>query len=273
MKRTYLIALMALLGGLAGCGGSDGPHGTDVFHAPLMYGQLTSFTVIGPNLDKGIALSAPGCATVVEVPTEGTQTRKVFTCTPSRVGPLVVTVVGGGMVLHTLNTFVPQPQMTLRTRLAGVLQPDIVMELYPNNAPLSVTNVLQYVASGFYTGKIFHRVIPGFVVQTGGYGADMVAASTRAPIKLESGNGLSNVRGTVAMARTNVLESATSQFFINTVDNVSLDTTGGGYAVFGKVIAGLDVVDTMSKVPTGTAGGLTDVPLVPIVIESAIQNQ
>ena len=149
-----------------------------------------------------------------------------------------------------------------------------VVELYPLNAPLSVANFLQYVTDGFYTNKIFHRVISNFVVQGGGYNASLVEAPTRAPIKLEVCNGLSNTRGTIAMARTSVLDSATSQFYINVVDNLALDTTGGGYAVFGRVVSGLDVVDAIKSVPTQTVSNFGgDEPITPVTITSATKTK
>lgn len=145
---------------------------------------------------------------------------------------------------------------------------DMLLELYPNQAPITVANFMQYVNANFYNNLIFHRVVANFVVQGGGYNAAMQAASTRAPIKLEVGKGLSNLRGTLAMARTGVLDSATSQFFINTVDNIQLDTLGGGYAVFGKVVSGLSVVDQINLLPTSS-----DIPLTPVVINSMTQTQ
>lgn len=147
-----------------------------------------------------------------------------------------------------------------------------VVQLDPARAPKTVANFLDYVKSGFYKGTIFHRVIPGFMVQGGGFTADMQKKSTRAPIPLESQNGLRNLRGTIAMARTPDPNSATSQFFINVVDNPSLDypkPDGYGYAVFGKVISGMDVVDKIVAVPTKNEGPFQNVPVKPIVIEDA----
>lgn len=150
----------------------------------------------------------------------------------------------------------------------------LVVELYPTNAPATVANFLQYVRDGFYKDKVFHRVISNFVVQGGGFDASLLEAPTRPAIKLEVCNGLSNTRGTIAMARTAALDSATSQFFVNVVDNPSLDTNGGGYAVFGKVVAGMEVVDAIKAVQTQTVSGFgSDVPVVPIVITAAIKTQ
>lgn len=149
----------------------------------------------------------------------------------------------------------------------------IVLELYPDKAPETVANFLQYVDSGFYENTIFHRVIDGFMIQGGGFSLDYQQKPVRAPIKNEANNGLSNLRGTLAMARTSQPHSATSQFFINTVDNTRLDyrsetPQGWGYSVFGKVIDGMEVVDEIAKTPTGPAGPFnSDAPQAPIVIE------
>ncbi|CAN5886507.1 peptidylprolyl isomerase [soil metagenome] len=149
---------------------------------------------------------------------------------------------------------------------------DITVELFKDKAPVSVENFLQYVAEGFYAGTIFHRVKPGFVIQGGGYTADMVERSTRAPILNEAFNGLKNVRGTLAMARTRALRSATSQFFINLANNSPFDHRGYspedfGYAVFGRVLSGMEVVDKIAGTPTGAMDGHDDVPQTPIVIK------
>ncbi|MDZ5458305.1 peptidylprolyl isomerase [Azohydromonas lata] len=150
---------------------------------------------------------------------------------------------------------------------------DVVIELAPEKAPKTVDNFLQYVRTGHYDGTVFHRVIKDFMVQGGGMQPDLKEKATRAPIPLESRNGLSNVRGSVAMARTMVADSATAQFFINVVDNTFLDQPnardGNGYAVFGKVVAGMDVVDKIRQVPTGNKGPHQDVPLQPVLINKA----
>lgn len=148
---------------------------------------------------------------------------------------------------------------------------DIVIEVNADKAPKSVENFLQYVKDGHYDGLVFHRVIPGFMIQGGGFTPEMQQKPTRAPIVLEATNGLKNERGTIAMARTNVPDSATSQFFINVVDNAMLNATGpgNGYAVFGKVIAGMDVVDKIRAVPTGNRGMHQNVPTTPVVITKA----
>ncbi len=145
------------------------------------------------------------------------------------------------------------------------------IELFDKDAPVTVQNFIDYVEAGHFDGTVFHRVIPGFVVQGGGMTEDMKQKSTRAPIKNEADNGVRNRRGTLSMARTNDPHSATSQFFINLVDNSNLDPGRGsaGYAVFGCVSEGMPVIDAMAKVKTGNRGGHGDVPVEPIKVLSA----
>ena len=147
---------------------------------------------------------------------------------------------------------------------------DIHLELYPDQAPASVQNFLEYAQSGFYDGTIFHRVISHFMIQGGGFTPDMQKKGTREPIPNESNNGLSNRRGTIAMARLPQPHSATAQFFINVQNNMNLDYQGGnqwGYAVFGKVTEGLDVVDDIRYVQTASRPPFSDVPVEPVIIE------
>lgn len=163
------------------------------------------------------------------------------------------------------------PTFILKTDLG-----DITLRLDAEKAPKSVENFRRYVEKGQYDGTVFHRVIPGFMIQGGGFTADMTQKVTDAPIKNEASNGLKNKRGTIAMARTSVVDSATCQFFINTVDNPFLDYRGPtsseyGYAVFGEVTKGLDVVDAIRKVPTGSKGGHQDVPLTPVKILAVVE--
>lgn len=154
----------------------------------------------------------------------------------------------------------------------------ITIELYKDRAPVSVANFLEYVRDGFYPGTIWHRVVPGYVIQGGGFTANLTEKPTRAPIQNEATNGLSNARGTVAMARMRTLRSATSQFYVNLSDNHSLDHQGFspdvfGYAVFGRVIAGMDVVDRIGQVKTGTRDGMDDVPLEPVIITNVTEKR
>jgi cyclophilin family peptidyl-prolyl cis-trans isomerase len=164
----------------------------------------------------------------------------------------------------------PAPRVLMRTSLG-----DITIELAPDKAPKTVENFLAYVQAKFYDGTVFHRVIDNFMVQGGGFTADLKQKPTRAPVQNEADNGLSNLRGTVAMARTNDPNSATAQFFINVVDNNRLDHVSKengftwGYAVFGKVVSGMDVVDQIKATPTGPGGPFPrDVPVTPVVIQS-----
>lgn len=160
----------------------------------------------------------------------------------------------------------PNPRVMLDTSKGKIL-----VELFPDKAPLTVANFLQYVKSGFYDGVIFHRVIPDFMVQTGGFTPDMKQKPTRGQIKNESDNGLRNERGTLAMARLSEPHTASSQFFINLKDNRSLDHSprGWGYTVFGRVVEGMDVVDSIATVRTTTKRPHGDVPVEPILIKKA----
>ncbi len=161
------------------------------------------------------------------------------------------------------------PVVEMRTNVGT-----LVLELYPDKAPKTVDNFLSYVRGGFYDGTIFHRVMPGFVIQGGGFTADMMKKDTEPPIENEADNGLLNLRGAICMARTDDPQSATSQFFINTKDNPALDflersPRGWGYAVFGKLIEGIEVLDKIESAPTTSRDGYQDVPVDVIVIESA----
>lgn len=159
------------------------------------------------------------------------------------------------------------PQVLIKTS-----EGNITLQLFADKAPVTVANFLDYVDSGFYKGTVFHRVIPNFMIQGGGFTVDMVEKETGEPIVNESKNRLHNTRGTVAMARTNDPDSATSQFFINQRSNLRLDWTPGveGYTVFGEVIQGMDIVDFIATAPTATVGGMGDVPQQPIIIEDIV---
>jgi cyclophilin family peptidyl-prolyl cis-trans isomerase len=148
---------------------------------------------------------------------------------------------------------------------------DFTIELFEKEAPLSVENFLEYVDSEFFDGTVFHRVIPGFVIQGGGFMEDMTQKRTNPPVKNEADNGLKNLRGTLSMARTNDINSATSQFFVNLKDNDFLDHSRGnfGYAVFAKVTEGMDVVDKIAAVKTSRKRGHDDVPVEPVTVKSA----
>lgn len=160
------------------------------------------------------------------------------------------------------------PKVLMETSMGNV-----TIELFKDKAPISVRNFLSYVKDGYYDGLTFHRVIPSFMIQGGGLDADLQPKKTKFAIKNEATNGLKNLRGTLAMARTAVVDSATSQFFINVVDNAFLDHKGKrpedfGYAVFGQVVEGMDVVDAIRGVKTGNRGGHSDVPVETVFITS-----
>ena len=179
-------------------------------------------------------------------------------------------LIAAAALLASFGAPAANPQVELKTSL-GI----VVVELYPDKAPLTVENFLQYAKGGFYEGTLFHRVIPGFMIQGGGFTKEFVQKPTRAPIKNEADNGLRNEPGTLAMARTRDPHSATAQFFINVADNPSLNfrfptIEGYGYCVFGKVIKGMDVVNRIVKTPTGPGPAPhTNVPVTPVIIESA----
>ena len=166
-----------------------------------------------------------------------------------------------------LSALAANPMVELKTS-----QGDIVVEVFADKAPKSADNFIQYVKDGFYNGTVFHRVIDGFMVQGGGFDADMKQKSTRAPIENEARNGLRNEVGTLAMARTADPHSASSQFFINLVANTALDypsRDGWGYAVFGKVVKGLEVVESIAKQPTANRGFHQNVPVEAVIVNSA----
>jgi len=176
-------------------------------------------------------------------------------------------IAGFALFAFALSAMAAEPRVALDTNLGR-----IVIELDDAKAPVSTGNFLKYVGEGFYSGTVFHRVISDFMVQGGGFNAGMKEKPTRAPIANEAKNGLHNARGTIAMARTSNPDSATAQFFINVVDNPRLDypqPDGYGYAVFGKVVDGMDVVDKIRALPVGNRAGFQNVPLDPVVIEKA----
>jgi cyclophilin family peptidyl-prolyl cis-trans isomerase len=166
------------------------------------------------------------------------------------------------------ETPLPNPQVVIKTS-----EGDITLQLFRDKAPLTVDNFLAYVDAGFYNGTVFHRVIPNFMVQGGGFLPDMTEKATNPPVANESKNRLHNNRGTIAMARTNDPDSATAQFFINQRNNLQLDWAPGrdGYTVFGEVILGMGIVDFIATAPTGEVAGFTDVPLQPIVIKEIVR--
>jgi cyclophilin family peptidyl-prolyl cis-trans isomerase len=167
-------------------------------------------------------------------------------------------------------TPVNNPQVVIKTS-----EGDIIVQLFADKSPVTVENFLRYVDDGFYSGTIFHRVIPNFMIQGGGFLPDMTEKETADPIVNESKNRVHNTRGTLAMARTSDPNSATAQFFINQRSNLRLDWSPGqeGYTVFGEVIQGMDIVDFIATAPTGNTGGMNDVPQQPILINEIVRRQ
>jgi peptidyl-prolyl cis-trans isomerase A (cyclophilin A) len=184
-----------------------------------------------------------------------------------------------GLLLQTpARAAPPQPAPGNPVAVIETSAGSITVELYKDRAPVSVENFLQYARDGHYSGTVFHRVVAGYVIQGGGYTREMAEKPTRPPIQNEATNGLGNRRGTLAMARLRSARSATSQFYINLANNPGLDHRGFspddfGYAVFGRVLSGMDVVDAIGAAKTGPRDGMDDVPVTPIVIKSVTEKQ
>jgi peptidyl-prolyl cis-trans isomerase A (cyclophilin A) len=265
--RAVLVSI-ATIAALAGCGGGSGSDpnsesggGATISSAvagTAMYGRTLVLTLTGTNLDQSIDVSATGCdGTAIDASSSGPAAAQ-YTCTVTAMGAgqFVIKRSTGGAALATAPFNVPAPQVTLDFGNGAGVAGTIVLTLAPDKTPLTVGNFLDYVNSGFYAGTVFHRVSPGFVVQGGGYTAPLDANTqnlkpTNAPIALEVGKGLSNTQWTIAMARTADSASATSQFFINLVDNSGALDPGlsAGYAVFGTVTSGSADVTALVGAP------------------------
>jgi peptidyl-prolyl cis-trans isomerase A (cyclophilin A) len=287
MKKINFVLAPALLALLTACGGGGADPVAAAVMIPavsqnaavsaisttqaLSYGKSTQINITGTNLDQPFTLSAPGCTTLAEV-AGGSATAKSYTCQVGAAGTLAVTASSSVGELLAVSLAVPDPQVSVITSMGT-----FVLELNPAKAPLSVDNFLKYTGAGFYTNLLMHRVVANFVVQGGGFAVGDVAKTTLyAPLKLESDNGLSNLRGTLGMARQNAPDTATSQFFINVADNLFLNYASAaapGYAVFGKVVDGMAVVDAIALVPTGARSGLAEIPLTDVLITSALQTR
>lgn len=262
--------------GLSACGGGNSfsPVITAVLPSSVQYGQTATIQLGGKHLRSYLQVDTDQACTNPSYAAASTTELLVLNCTVQRVGEWPLTVKDrDGQVIYATTVNVPKPQVTLLTSLGN-----ITLELDPAKAPLSVNNFLGYVRQGYYRDTLFHRVIAGFVVQGGGYTSGMVKKPGQAAaIALESQNGLANLRGTLAMARTSVPDSATSEFFINLVDNPSLNyqnSANPGYAVFGTVVQGMnEVVDKIAKQTTGTVNGFADVPLSDVTITLAVQTR
>jgi peptidyl-prolyl cis-trans isomerase A (cyclophilin A) len=272
--NLFILSLCVML--LAGCGGSGSEPSvavSDIQVNQLKYGQLSQFTLAGNFSDNEINVSTKNCKGLALV-AGGTTTSKSVTCTIGAAGTGVVIMeakLADGTVLKSISFDVPNPQVSLVTNLGSM-----VVELNPTATPLSTDNFLQYVNSKFYDNTIIHRIVTtGIFVAQGGWlsPTPAVQPGQKSAIALEVNKGLSNLKGTIAMARSADLNSATSQYYFNLADNVALDTSNGGYAVFGKVVSGSEVLDAMANVKTTTAFGLADFPASNVVVLSATQTK
>ena len=269
-KLTFLFILSCLLTG-CGASGDFSPVVTGVKVQTAQYGKLATIYIGGKELRSSLNIDTAGACINPTFAINSTTETLVLNCVVSKTGnfPLVVQSAEG-VAIYSTTLNIPMPQVALITSKGS-----ITLELDPMVAPLSTNNFLSYVSKGFYKNTLFHRVIPNFVIQGGGYTTSMAKMTGQsAAIELETNKGLSNLRGTLAMARTNLANSATTEFYINLVDNLSLDyknAASPGYAVFGKVVLGMDVVDAIAAERTGIAGGFSDVPLSDIMLNLALQ--
>jgi peptidyl-prolyl cis-trans isomerase A (cyclophilin A) len=272
MFHSKLLLSCTLAFFLAGCGGGTSfqPTITGVKPEILQYGKSATIYLGGKDLRSNMVVETNGACINPSFGSQSTTDVLVLNCTLKVTGDLTLTIkTGEGVVVNTTTLTVPLPQVGIVTS-----EGSIVLELDPNAAPITVNNFLNYANSGFYRNTLFHRVISGFMIQGGGYTTGMIKKNDlKDPIVLESNNGLTNLRGTVAMARTSNANSATSEFFINHVDNgfLNYSTTNPGYAVFGKVIQGMNVVDAIASKATTASNGFADTPLEDITITAALQ--
>lgn len=274
------LVLAALLGGCGGGGSGGSPSVATLSASTVSYSRTMTVTVNGSALqsaDVQMVVEGP-CGPVTKV-AGGTDLVQQYACTVTGLGDMFARIrTETKLELASLRLNVPVPQVSVTVR-QGTRLGTFVVELDPVKAPISVDNFLAYVNGFFYTNTLFHRVIAGFVVQAGGYIAGPIRKPPNRPaIALEAGNGLSNLQYTIAMARTSAPDSATAEFYVNLVDNPSLDPGGvspQGYAVFGKVVSGFDIVDEIGKVPTtlNVPLGLLDLPQVNVVILAATQTR
>lgn len=271
MKPLVAVCCTVLLASCGG-GGADNQQINQIQAKSLAYGKQAEIYIAGVYMRADMTVATGACKN----PTWSAQSvpeLMLLNCTVTATGEQPIAITGSnGQVLYKSVITVAPPQVTMVTSLGNV-----VMELNPTLAPASVNNFLAYVNNGYYNSTLFHRVNPGFVAQGGGYTAGLIKKPGQiAPIALESNKGLSNSRSSLAMARTTAANSATSEFYINLVDNPSLDYLSDdrpGYAVFGKVVQGMDVMDTIGGVPTGIVNGELNVPITDIVIKLALQTK
>jgi cyclophilin family peptidyl-prolyl cis-trans isomerase len=267
--KSLCVSILVLTLASCGAGSSSDPAPPSIQTTSLSYDKQATFYVGVSSLNPGVTFSASNCSPLQSIPSN-VANFLAYTCKVTSSGPLVFTGTDAkGKVIATQSFTVPNPQVLIDTN-----QGSFVVELNLNKAPISTINFLRYVDDGFYKDTLFHRVISNFVVQAGGFTAGPVAKPpTYDAITLESQNGLSNIRGSLAMARTTDFNSATSQFYINLKDNTNLDyvdENNPGYAVFGSVIGGLSVIDKIAAVPTDP---LTERPKTDVVITRALRVQ
>jgi cyclophilin family peptidyl-prolyl cis-trans isomerase len=292
--RLTAIALVSLPVLLAACGGGGGDAGGDgratvssANVSNIRYSQAALITINGENLDGTITVGSDACSTITRsttAPNVSTATTAYYLCMVSKMGTQSVRVVrsSDAAELTTVPFNVPAPQVTMTVSNGAAVAGSMVITLAPDKTPITVDNFLHYVNTGFYDGTIFHRVVAGFVIQGGGYLPittlpATLKTPTRPAIELEVNKGLSNTQWTIAMARTNVANSATSQFFINLVNNASiLDPAGAnaGYAVFGTVTGNTALASAIVGAPCTPVTGFSEcVPNPNMVITSAVQTQ
>jgi len=286
LRPAGLLALaMPLLLSACGGGGSAGtplgdpPTVSSVTVTATQYGQTAQVAVTGTNLNGTVTLAPRTCRNVSRLAGTDSQHATLYcTITGALNSTVDVVNVNSGAVLGSGTYTVAAPEVTMAVSNGGSVNGNLVFSLDPTRAPITVDNFLDYVNSGFYAGTIFHRVVPGFVIQAGGYTSDGALKTTNAPIALETNVGLHNTQWTLAMARGGAAASATSQFYVNVVDNLGLDwqsSAAPGYAVFGSLSAGTAVAQAIVVAPPcgGLANGSECKPTTPIVITGAVQTK
>lgn len=283
-KNLFALWPLALLVACGGGGGGGGPSVSTLSATNITFSRTMTVTVNGTGLDQGdLTMIVEGPCGEVAKNSGGSELQQQFSCTITGVGNLIPRIRNApeGTELASLRLTVPLPQVSM-TVTQGARSGSFVLELDAAAVPATATNFLAYVNAGFYRNTLFHRVVEGFVAQAGGFTFNAAAqapaakAPTRPAIALEASLERKNLRGTIAMARTDEPNSATAQFYLNLVDNPSLDPGGDaspeGYAVFGKVISGQEVVDEIGIVQVRNAGpGLTHLPRTNVVITAASQ--
>lgn len=272
MSKTLLISCLVTLLNACGGGADFAPIVTQIQARSLLYGQSAVINLAGKYMRNDMIAETATC-TNPTFSAASNPDRATLNCKVTSTGALPITIKSAnGTVLYSETLNVLPPQVTLVTSSGS-----IVMELNAAAVPTTVNNFLSYVTAGYYGNTLFHRVIPGFVIQGGGYTTGLIKkAGQVAPIALESNKGLLNARSTLAMARTSAPDSATSEFFINLVDNTSLDyqsAASPGYAVFGKVVQGMEVVDAIATTATATVNIFANVPTMDVTILFAVQTQ